>query len=430
MKRIYLKESLKTYQEYEALKENLDIESTSSRNEEPASSDTEADQGQSIEGDFITGDSLSGEIDTILDKLKELEGGIEESIDAIILEVFTEEEELNENAGATLMAMFKAGAASAKLNAMYPKLYKKKKQAQLDKTIFGYKFDADKEEKIEAALDKAKDSLNKAIDGLDDPAAKKKARLTRDSKLEALKKQAGIKLDRAKTDQAAKQDRLIADLGTKISKLISNNKVSDSPIVSAEWDKRKISIERSADDEFLAKERKVQDEFIEDPERLKKLEKSAQARVDKAIKEDSEKAKKAEEQAKAAQAKLDDDIANASADEKEALEKVKAYMAGISAFGAATGAAASDPENSDLYKEAETKLSELKKAFRNITDSDYANAFGYKGDSKNSDIAAAKDEYKTRIETMEEPFDAINGEEEKKKEKPATEKPDAEKEEK
>lgn len=414
MKRIYLKESLKSFSDFITLNEQIDIESKNT------TSDSGVDSTQNIEGDSIGGDNISGEIDTILDKLKELEDGIEESMDAIISEVFTEETQLNENAGATLMAMFKSGAAVAKLGAMYPKLYKKKKKAELDKTIFGYKFDADKEEKIEAAMAKAKDALNKQIDKLDDPAAKKKARLTRDTKLEALKKQANIKLDREKADQSTKQDRLISDLSDKISKLVGKNKI-DSPMISAQWDKRKIGIERDADDAFLKQERKIQDEFIEDPERLKKMAKAAQERVDKEIKEDAEAAKRAEERANEAQAKLDEEIANASIEEKESLEKIKAYMTGISAFGAATGASAADPENGDLYKEAKTKLSELKKAFEDIGDKDYALAFGYEGDSKQGDVAAAKDEYQTRIETMEEPFDKINGKEEKEAEPEETE---------
>lgn len=400
MKKIYLKENLKSFKEFTLLNEEIEIESA-----DTGTTPTQ-DTSKNIEGDSITGDNISGEIDTILDKLKELEDGIEENIDSIISEVFTEDTQLNEAAGATLMAMFRSGASLAKLHAMYPKLYKKKKKAALDKTLYGYKFDASKEEKIEAAMDKAKDALNKQIAKLDDPAAKKKARLTRDTKLEGLKKQIGVKLDRAKTDQATKQDRSIADLGDKISKLMGKHKI-DSPMISAEWEKSKIKIERNLDDEFLKKERALQDEFIEDPERLKRLEKAAQERVDKEIKEEAEKSKKAEEQAKAAQAKLDEEIANASEDEKEALGKIKAYMTGISAFGAATGAAASDPENKDLYKEAKTKLSELKKAYTDIGDSDYAKAFGYEGNSKESDISAAKLEYKERIETMEEPFDKI-----------------------
>jgi hypothetical protein len=404
MRRIYLKESLKSFLEFTALNEEIDIES------KDTTPDSGANATQNIEGAVIAGDNISAEIDTILDKLKELEDGIEESMDAIISEVFTEETQLNENAGATLMAMFKSGASLAKLGIMYPKLYKKKKQAELEKTIFDYKFDADKEEKIEAAMAKAKDSLNKQIDKLDDPAAKKKARLTRDTKLEALKKQAGIKLDRVKTDQATKQSRIISDVGDKISKLLGKNKI-DSDMISAQWDKTKIGIERDADDEFLKKERKIQDEFIEDPERLKKMEKAAQERVDKEIKEDAEAAKKAEERANEAQAKLDEEIANSSEDEKAALEKIKAYMSGISAFGAATGASAADPENEDLYKEAKTKLSELKKAYADIGDKDYALAFGYKGDSEQSDVASAKNEYSERIKTMEEPFDKIDGKE-------------------
>ena len=83
-----------------------------------------------------TGEKVRAEIvkdvDNILTNLEALSKQITESIDAVIEEVFTEDIdfELNENAGATLMAMFKASAAAAKLNAKYPKLLKKKKKAE------------------------------------------------------------------------------------------------------------------------------------------------------------------------------------------------------------------------------------------------------------------------------------------------------------
>ena len=349
------------------------------------------------------------DVDTILNNLEALSKRISEDIDTVINDMLNEEFnlELNENAGATLMAMFKAGAAAAKLNAKYPKLLKKKKQSELDKTIYGFQFDAEKEQKIEAAVDKMKDAINAKIDKLDDPAAKKKARNGRDQKLEDLKKQAGVKLDRKKTDNAKNLDRDITDWSTKISKLIADNKVGDSPMISAEWEKAKLSIERDLEDSFLAKERKVQDEFVEDPERLKKWEDAAEARVNKEAKEDALKAKKAEENAKEAATKLEEEIANASDSEKEALEKVKAYMNAISQFGAATGVSAADPENNELYKEAKAKLAELKDAYKAIGDKDYASAFGYEGDSKESDVGAAKLEFKDRIVTMEDPFDQI-----------------------
>ena len=210
-----------------------------------------------------------------------------------------------------------------------------------------------------------------------------------------------------KTDNAKNLDRDITDYSTKISKLIADNKVGDSPMISAEWEKAKLSIERDLEDSFLAKERKVQDEFVEDPERLKRWEDAAEARVNKEAKEDALKSKKAEENAKAAVAKLEEEIANASDSEKEALEKVKAYMNAISQFGAATGVSAADPENNELYKEAKAKLAELKDAFKAIGDKDYASAFGYEGDSKESDVGAAKLEFQDRIVTMEDPFDQI-----------------------
>ena len=367
-----------------------------------------------------TSTSLSGEevraeivkdVDTILTNLEALSKQITESIDAVIEEVFTEDIdfELNENAGATLMAMFKASAAAAKLNAKYPKLLKKKKKAELEKKIAGFKFDAEKQNKLDQAEGKLKDAINKKIDAVDDPAKKKAMRVARDEKVKAQLDQASKKLDRTKEDYAKKMDRNIEDFGAKITKLLADNKVGDAPIIAAEWDKNKIKIDRDADDDFLKKERKIMDEFIEDEERIAKWEKAAQDRVNKEMKEEAEAAKKAAERAEAAAAKLQDDIANASDDEKEALEKVKTYMNAISAFSGATSAAAGDPENKELYKEAKAKLKELKDAYEAIGKTDYALAFGYEGDSKETDVEAAKLEFKERIALMEEPFDDIDG---------------------
>jgi hypothetical protein len=351
------------------------------------------------------------DVDTILTNLEQLSKQITESIDAIIEEVFTEDIdlELNENAGATLMAMFKASAAAGKLNAKYPKLLKKKKKAELDKKIAGFKFDEEKQNKLDQAEGKLKDAINKKIDALDDPAKKKAMRVARDEKVKSQLAQATKELDRTKEDYAKKMDRQVEDVQAKITKLLADNKVGDAPLISAQWDKTKIKIERDADDAFLKKERKVMDEFVKDEDRIKRWEKAAADRVNKEMKEDAEAAKKAAERAKAAQTKLDGEIANATGAELEALEKVKTYMGAISAFSGATTAAAGDPENKELYKEAKAKLKELKDAYEAIGKKDYALAFGYEGDSKETDIEAAKLEFKERIALMEEPFDDIDG---------------------
>jgi len=351
------------------------------------------------------------DVDTILTNLEQLSKQITESIDAIIEEVFTEDIdlELNENAGATLMAMFKASAAAGKLNAKYPKLLKKKKKAELDKKIAGFKFDEEKQNKLDQAEGKLKDAINKKIDTLDDPAKKKAMRVARDEKVKSQLAQATKELDRTKEDYAKKMDRQVEDDQAKITKLLADNKVGDAPLISAQWDKTKIKIERDADDAFLKKERKVMDEFVKDEDRIKRWEKAAADRVNKEMKEDAEAAKKAAERAKAAQTKLDGEIANATGAELEALEKVKTYMGAISAFSGATTAAAGDPENKELYKEAKAKLKELKDAYEAIGKKDYALAFGYEGDSKETDIEAAKLEFKERIALMEEPFDDIDG---------------------
>ena len=351
------------------------------------------------------------DVDTILTNLEQLSKQITESIDAIIEEVFTEDIdlELNENAGATLMAMFKASAAAGKLNAKYPKLLKKKKKAELDKKIAGFKFDEEKQNKLDQAEGKLKDAINKKIDALDDPAKKKAMRVARDEKVKSQLAQATKELDRTKEDYAKKMDRQVEDVQAKITKLLADNKVGDAPLISAQWDKTKIKIERDADDAFLKKERKVMDEFVKDEDRIKRWEKAATDRVNKEMKEDAEAAKKAAERAKAAQTKLDGEIANATGAELEALEKVKTYMGAISAFSGATTAAAGDPENKELYKEAKAKLKELNDAYEAIGKKDYALAFGYEGDSKETDIEAAKLEFKERIALMEEPFDDIDG---------------------
>ena len=351
------------------------------------------------------------DVDTILTNLEQLSKQITESIDAIIEEVFTEDIdlELNENAGATLMAMFKASAAAGKLNAKYPKLLKKKKKAELDKKIAGFKFDEEKQNKLDQAEGKLKDAINKKIDALDDPAKKKAMRVARDEKVKSQLAQATKELDRTKEDYAKKMDRQVEDVQAKITKLLADNKVGDAPLISAQWDKTKIKIERDADDAFLKKERKVMDEFVKDEDRIKRWEKAAADRVNKEMKEDAEAAKKAAERAKAAQTKLDGEIANATGAELEALEKVKTYMGAISAFSGATTAAAGDPENKELYKEAKAKLKELNDAYEAIGKKDYALAFGYEGDSKETDIEAAKLEFKERIALMEEPFDDIDG---------------------
>ena len=359
------------------------------------------------------------DVDTILTNLETLSKQITESIDSIIEEVFSEDIdlELNENAGATLMAMFKASAAAGKLNAKYPKLLKKKKKAELDKKIAGFKFDEEKQNKLDQAEGKLKDAINKKIDAVDDPAKKKAMRVARDEKVKAQLDQASKKLDRSKEDYAKKMDRNVEDAQAKITKLLADNKVGDAPLIAAQWDKTKIKIDRDTDDSFLKKERKIMDEFIEDEERIAKWEKAAADRVNKENKEEAEAAKKAAERADAAQAKLDADIANASEDEKEALEKVKAYMGAISAFSAATSAAAGDPENKELYKEAKAKLKELNDAYEAIGKKDYALAFGYEGDSKETDVEAAKLEFKERIALMEEPFDDIDGPEDEEEDK-------------
>ena len=317
------------------------------------------------------------DVDTILTNLEQLSKQITESIDAIIEEVFTEDIdlELNENAGATLMAMFKASAAAGKLNAKYPKLLKKKKKAELDKKIAGFKFDEEKQNKLDQAEGKLKDAINKKIDALDDPAKKKAMRVARDEKVKSQLAQATKELDRTKEDYAKKMDRQVEDVQAKITKLLADNKVGDAPLISAQWDKTKIKIERDADDAFLKKERKVMDEFVKDEDRIKRWEKAAADRVNKEMKEDAEAAKKAAERAKAAQTKLDGEIANATGAELEALEKVKTYMGAISAFSGATTAAAGDPENKELYKEAKAKLKELKDAYEAIGKKDYALAF-------------------------------------------------------
>jgi hypothetical protein len=370
-----------------------------------------------------TGEKVRAEIvkdvDTILTNLEALSKQITESIDSIIEEVFSEDIdlELNENAGATLMAMFKASAAAGKLNAKYPKLLKKKKKAELDKKIAGFKFDEEKQNKLDQAEGKLKDAINKKIDAVDDPAKKKAMRVARDEKVKAQLDQASKKLDRSKEDYAKKMDRNVEDAQAKITKLLADNKVGDAPLIAAQWDKTKIKIDRDTDDSFLKKERKIMDEFIEDEERIAKWEKAAADRVNKENKEEAEAAKKAAERADAAQAKLDADIANASEDEKEALEKVKAYMGAISAFSAATSAAAGDPENKELYKEAKAKLKELNDAYEAIGKKDYALAFGYEGDSKETDVEAAKLEFKERIALMEEPFDDIDGPEDEEEDK-------------
>ena len=362
----------------------------------------------------VTGEEVRAEIvkdvDTILTNLEALSKQITESIDAVIKEVFTEDIdfELNENAGATLMAMFKASAAAGKLNAKYPKLLKNKKKAELDKKIAGFKFDEEKQNKLDQAEGKLKDAINKKIDAVDDPAKKKAMRVARDEKVKAQLAQATKELDRTKEDYAKKMDRQVVDVQAKITKLLADNKVGDAPLIAAQWDTTKIKIERDADDAFLKKERKIMDEFVKDEDRIKRWEKAAADRVNKEMKEEAEAAKKAAERAKAAEAKLDNEIANASEDEKAALEKVKAYMGAISAFSGATSAAAGDPENKELYKEAKAKLKELKDAYEAIGKKDYALAFGYEGDSKETDIEAAKLEYKERIALMEEPFDDID----------------------
>lgn len=363
-----------------------------------------AKSGEQVRADIIQ------DVDTILTNLEQLSKQITESIDIIIAEVFNEDIdlELNENAGATLMAMFKAGAAAAKLNGKYPKLLKMKKQAELDKKIAGFKFDAEKQNKLDQAEGKLKDAINKKIDAEDNPAKKKQMRVVRDEKVKDQLDQAGKKLDRSKEDYAEKMSRAVDDIQDKINKLIADNQLRDSPIISNQWDRTKIKIERDLDDAFLKKERKILDEFIEDEERIAKWEKAASDRVNKEMKEEAEASKKAAERAKASAAKLEDDIANASEDEKAALEKVKTYMNGISAFSAATSAAAGDPKNKELYKEAKAKLAELKDAYEAIGAKDYALAFGYKGDSKDTDVESAKLEFKERIGLMEEPFDDID----------------------
>ena len=369
-------------------------------------------QGEKVRAEIVK------DVDTILTNLEALSKQITESIDSIIEEVFSEDIdlELNENAGATLMAMFKASAAAGKLNAKYPKLLKKKKKAELDKKIAGFKFDAEKQNKLDQAEGKLKDAINKKIDAVDDPAKKKAMRVARDEKVKVQLDQASKKLDRSKEDYAKKMDRNVEDAQAKITKLLADNKVGDAPLIAAQWDKTKIKIDRDTDDAFLKKERKIMDEFIEDEERIAKWEKAAQDRVNKENKEEAEASKKAAERAEAAQAKLDADIANASEDEKAALEKVKAYMGAISAFSAATSAAAGDPKNKELYKEAKAKLKELNDAYEAIGKKDYALAFGYEGDSKETDVEAAKLEFQERIALMEEPFDDIDGPEDEDEE--------------
>ena len=203
MKRFYLKENLKTYSEFTSLNEEINIE-----NQQETSI-----SGQDIEGDVITGDNLSGEIDTILDKLKELEDGIEEELAVKYLGLIEDRDLFEEEDGA--MAKIKDFVFVA------PKVTKMQKKANkirlnkevLDMTVQNPEIDGKKKKSLEQKRDGLKDQLkdleNAVTQYQKDNGGKYSARKLAKTKIEgqlaAIKKKTGMS-DDPKQQKSLAQD--------------------------------------------------------------------------------------------------------------------------------------------------------------------------------------------------------------------------------
>lgn len=340
------------------------------------------------------------DVDVILTNLETLSAQITEEF----INEYNETILINENAADGLMKMFKSMAAMAKLSSSYPKMADNKAKLEVNKKIFGIKFDIKKIELLDAAMDKAKEQMNAKIEAIDDPAKRKVAKETRDGRLEELKKQQSTKLDRQKEDKNKKADRDISDASSAITKLTSENKI-DSPILSAKWDGLKLKMDRKIEDKYLKIEREAYDEFIEDDERLAKMEAALLKRAKKEREESDEMLKKSVERAKREQEKLDAQIANATGEEKEALEKINDWNKAYSDFNSAMDLTEeSTPEEKKAAQDASKLLSD---ANDKLNKSVMKAAFGYDNDM---DAEAADGDFEEREAELQARYKTIKTE--------------------
>lgn len=195
MKRIYLKEGLKTYNEFTALNESADFEIN------PESRVDSTDQN--IEEPAITGDNLSTEIDTILDKLKELEDGIEEELSLKYLGLI-ENRELLEAEDSAIAKIKDFLIVAPKV----VKMQKKANKVRLNKEVLTMaannpEIDGKKKESLKAKVNGLKDQLRdleNAVDTYQKDAggaySSRKLKMTKiEGQLGAIKKKTGMSDD-------------------------------------------------------------------------------------------------------------------------------------------------------------------------------------------------------------------------------------------
>lgn len=348
--------------------------------------------------------TILDDVDHILGDLETLSKQIDENIDEAI-DLLTNDflnDAINEaTAAETMMQVFKDMGSIAKLQASYKKMAATKASIETDKKIFGYKFTAEKPERVAKAKDKLKDKLNDAIKDEKDPAKKQRLRKLRDTKLKVIEQQISDKIDREKQDQDKKFDRDLVDAQSAITKLIGDNKIT-SPIMSPRWESKKLDIDRNIEDANIAEEREAIDTFIEDEERQKRLEDAALEREKKSAAEANKRLEQAKADAEEAQTELDSKIANAQGDEKVALDKLKEWNDAYLDFSDKMNLTKeSTSEEKKAARDASTRFNNADEALGKKTMKD---AFGYTDDL---DINNALSEFNERAEALKSEFNAI-----------------------
>lgn len=245
---------------------------------------------------------------------------------------------LNENAEYTvneaeggIMQFFKDMKAYAVIMSQYPKLYKEKKDAEVEQAVALAKFDVQGDERAAQMEEKAKEQMDAKIEAL--PREKRAAaRQQMEQKMavtkEKIKEQ--IKVKRTALDNQLKSK--VSEIDTDIKDLESKNSV-ESEYMSKSIEKMKtetqLDMDEKAEEERVAKVYSIKD--ISDEQMEKQRQKAKEdAAKDRQAKE--AKVAKLEKEAEEAEKELDAKIAAKGEEAKETLETLKSVQSDIRKF--------------------------------------------------------------------------------------------------
>jgi hypothetical protein len=237
---------------------------------------------------------------------------------------------INEAEGG-IMQFFKDMKSYAVIMSQYPKLYKEKKDAEVEQAVALAKFDVQGDERAAQMEEKAKEQMDAKIEAL--PREKRAAaRQQMEQKMavtkEKIKEQ--IKVKRTALDNQLKAK--VSEIDSDINELESKNTV-ESEYMSKSIEKMKtetqLDMDEKAEEERVAKVYSIKD--ISD-EQMEKQRQKAKEDAAKERQEKEAKVAKLEKEAEEAEKELDAKIAAKGEEAKETLETLKSVQSDIRKF--------------------------------------------------------------------------------------------------